>query len=76
MNFTIEFFIASLFLPITNLTVKFFPIIIEIESMKATQLEKTKNIAATPPKGTESIYSVFLYNTISHQPLYLKEILT
>ena len=51
-----------------------FPIIIEIESVKATQLNEIKNVTATPPKGIESVHSVPFYNTESHQPLYLKEI--
>ena len=33
-------------------------------------------MAATPPKGTESVYNVPFYNTESHQPLYLKEVFT
>jgi len=48
----------------------------ETESMKATQLEKFKSAAVTPPKGIESIHSVPFYNTENHQSLYLKEILT
>ena len=53
-----------------------FPIIIETESVKATQPEETKSAVATPFKGTESVHSVPLYNTKSHQPLYLKKIFT
>ena len=45
------------------------------ESMKVTQLQKSRNTATTPPKGTESVHSVPFYNTESHQPLYSKEIL-
>jgi len=43
-----------------------FPIIIKTESMKVTQLKKTKNAAATPPRGIKSVYSVPFYNTESH----------
>ena len=46
------------------------------ESIKVTQLQKSKNTATTPPKRTESVYSVPLYNTESHQPLYSEEIFT
>ena len=53
-----------------------FSIIIETESMKITQLERTRSVKATPPKRIERICSVSLYDTKSHQPLYLKEILT
>ena len=37
-----------------------------IESVKVTQPQEFKNTAATPPKRTESIHSVPLYNTESH----------
>ena len=50
--------------------------LVKIESMKATQPQKSKNTATIFSKGTESIYSIPLYNTKSHQPLYLEEILT
>ena len=52
-----------------------FPIIIEIKSIKAAQLEEIKSVEATSFKGTESVHSVSLCDTKSHQPLYLKKIL-
>ena len=52
-----------------------FPIVTGTESVKATQLEETRNAAATPSEGTKSVHNVLLYDTVSHQPLYLKEIL-
>ena len=36
------------------------------ESMKMTQLERSKNAAATPPKEIENVHSVSLYNIKSH----------
>ena len=36
----------------------------------------TVSVQKTPPKGIGSIYNVPPYNIKSHQPLYLKEILT
>ena len=53
-----------------------FSIIIETESIKATQPKETKSAAATPFKKTESIHNVPPHNTENHQPLYLKKILT
>ena len=53
-----------------------FPIITETKNVKAVQLKEIKNVETTPPKGIESVHSVSFYNTKSHQPLYLKEILT
>ena len=44
--------------------------------METTQPQEIKNTAATPFKGIESVHSVPLYNTESHQPLYLKEVFT
>ena len=46
------------------------------ESVKATLTKTEDNVKATPSRGTESMQSVFLYNTKSQQILYLKEILT
>ena len=43
-----------------------FPIVTKTESVKATQLKETKSAAATPPKGTESVHSVPLYNIKSY----------
>jgi len=43
-----------------------FPIITGTESVKTTQLKEIKNETATPPKKTESIYNVSLYNIRSH----------
>ena len=37
-----------------------------IKSIKATQLQEFGSAIVTPPKGTESVYSVPLYNTESH----------
>ena len=47
-----------------------------IENIKVTQLEESESVAATPPKGIESIHSVPFYNIENHQPLYSEEILT
>ena len=52
-----------------------FPIVIKAESMKMTQPKKIGNVAATPPKGIESVHSVPLYDTECHQPLYSEKIL-
>ena len=41
------------------------------ESIKAAQ----QNVKTTPPKGKESVHSVFFISK-DHQSLYLKEILT
>jgi len=46
------------------------------ESIKTIQQQKSKNMAITPPKGTESVHNIPPYNTENHQPLYSKEILT
>ena len=53
-----------------------FPIITEIESMKATQLTGSKSAVTTPPGGTERVHSVPFYNIESHQPLYSEKIFT
>jgi len=42
------------------------PPVIETESVKAIQPEKSKSVAATPPKGIESVHSIPFYNTESH----------
>ena len=44
--------------------------------MKVTQPQKFKSAITTPFKRTESVHSVPLYNTESHQSLYLEETLT
>ena len=53
-----------------------FPIIIKTENVKATQLKETKSMAVTPPKEIENVHNIPPYNIESHQPLYLKKILT
>jgi len=53
-----------------------FPIITGTKSVKVTQPKETRNAAATPPKRTENVHSVPPHDTVSHQPLYSKEILT
>ena len=45
-----------------------------IENIKVTQPQEFGNVTATPPEGTESVYSIPPYNIKSHQPLYSKEI--
>ena len=42
------------------------PIIIEIESVKATQPQEIKSAATTFFKGTESVHSILFYNIKSH----------
>ena len=53
-----------------------FPIIIKVESVKATQPERTKSTETTPLKGTERVHSVPFYNIKSYQLLYSKKTFT
>ena len=47
-----------------------------IESIKVMQSQESRNTAATPPKGIESVHSVPPYDIKSHQSLYSEKVFT